>query len=409
VPENEIITFGCRLNAFESEIIRQAATVAGLTDAVIINTCAVTAEAERQARQAIRRARRQHPDSKIILTGCAAHLAPDRYSAMPEVDLLLDNRAKLKPQSYLPEEASLPTPVEIPPHFAEGSAGRYRAFLEVQQGCDHRCTFCIIPYARDASRSVPIGVIADRARRLVAADYREIVLTGVDLTAYGADLPGKPTLGQMVRRLLAAVPELRRLRLSSLDPAEIDSELWRLVAEEERLMPHMHLSLQAGDDVILKRMKRRHSRGLAIAVAQRVRASRPEVALGADLIAGFPTETEEMFRNTLDLIDECGLAFVHVFPYSIRPGTPASRMPQVSNAVIKERAARLRAAGAAALTAELSNRIGSETDVLIERPGLGRAAFYAAVSFTGPGSPGSLRRMRVVGSSGGELMGVAIQ
>jgi len=407
--DNEIITFGCRLNAFESEVIRQAATTAGLTNAVIVNTCAVTAEAERQARQAIRRTRRQHPDATIVVTGCAAHLSPERYAALPEVDRVLDNRAKLLSQSYLPQEASRSDRVETPPLFAQGPAGRWRAFLEVQQGCDHRCTFCIIPYARGASRSVPMGVIAEHARRLVAADYREIVLTGVDLTAYGADLPGKPTLGQMVRRLLAAVPQLRRLRLSSLDPAEIDTELWRLLAEEERLMPHLHLSLQAGDDVILKRMKRRHSRGDAIAVAQRVRASRPEVALGADLIAGFPTETEEMFRNTIDLIDECGLAFVHVFPYSARPGTPASRMPQLANTVIKERAARLRAAGAAALAAELSTRIGSETNVLIERPGVGRATFYAPVSFMGPDSPGSLRRMRVIGTDGANLMGVAVQ
>ena len=407
--DNEIITFGCRLNAFESEVIRQAATTAGLTNAVIVNTCAVTAEAERQARQAIRRARRQHPDATIVVTGCAAHLSPEHYAALPEVDRVLDNRAKLLSQSYLAQEASHSDRVETPPLFAQGPAGRWRAFLEVQQGCDHRCTFCIIPNARGASRSVPMGVIAEHARRLVAADYREIVLTGVDLTAYGADLPGKPTLGQMVRRLLAAVPQLRRLRLSSLDPAEIDTELWRLLAEEERLMPHLHLSLQAGDDVILKRMKRRHSRGDAIAVAQRVRASRPQVALGADLIAGFPTETEEMFRNTIDLIDECGLAFVHVFPYSARPGTPASRMPQLANAVIKERAARLRAAGATALAAELSTRIGSETDVLIERPGVGRATFYAPVSFTGPDSPGSLRRMRVIGTDGANLMGVAVQ
>ena len=407
--DNEIITFGCRLNAFESEVIRQAATTAGLTNAVIVNTCAVTAEAERQARQAIRRTRRQHPDATIVVTGCAAHLSPERYAALPEVDRVLDNRAKLLSQSYLPQEASRSDRVETPPLFAQGPAGRWRAFLEVQQGCDHRCTFCIIPNARGASRSVPMGVIAEHARRLVAADYREIVLTGVDLTAYGADLPGKPTLGQMVRRLLAAVPQLRRLRLSSLDPGEIDTELWRLLAEEERLMPHLHLSLQAGDDVILKRMKRRHSRGDAIAVAQRVRASRPEVALGADLIAGFPTETEEMFRNTIDLIDECGLAFVHVFPYSARPGTPASRMSQLANAVIKERAARLRAAGAAALAAELSTRIGSETDVLIERPGVGRAAFYALVSFTGPDNPGSLRRMRLIGADGDNLMGVAVQ
>jgi threonylcarbamoyladenosine tRNA methylthiotransferase MtaB len=407
--DNEVITFGCRLNAFESEVIRHAAAAAGLTGAVIVNTCAVTAEAERQARQAIRRARRRHPDARIVVTGCAAHLSPERYAALPEVDRVLDNQAKLWSQSYLPEEAALPDPIEIAPHLVDGFEGKCRAFLQVQQGCDHRCTFCVIPYARGASRSVPMGVIADQARCLVAADYREIVLTGVDLTAYGTDLPGGPSLGQMVRRLLAAVPELRRLRLSSLDPAEFDAELWRLLAEEERLMPHLHLSLQAGDDLILKRMKRRHSRGEAIAVAKRAREVRPEVALGADLIAGFPTETEEMFRHSIDLIGECGLAFVHVFPYSVRAGTPAARMPQLPGAVIKERAARLRVTGEAALTAELSARVGSETDVLIERPGMGRAPFYAAVSFTGPGEAGTVRRMRLIGASGPNLIGAAVQ
>ena len=407
--DNEVITFGCRLNAFESEVIRRAAAAAGLTGAVIVNTCAVTAEAERQARQAIRRARRRHPDARIVVTGCAAHLSPERYAALPEVDRVLDNQAKLWPQSYLPEEAALPDPIETAPYLVDGFEGKCRGFLQIQQGCDHRCTFCIIPHARGASRSVPMGVIADQARRLVASDYREIVLTGVDLTAYGTDLPGRPSLGQMVKRLLAAVPELRRLRLSSLDPAEIDAELWRLLAEEERLMPHLHLSLQAGDDIVLKRMKRRHSRGEAIAVTRRARDLRPEVAFGADLIAGFPTETEEMFQHTLDLIGECGLTFVHVFPYSVRAGTPAARMPQLPDAVIKERAARLRAAGEAALAAELSTRVGSETDVLIERPGLGRSAFYAPVSFTGSGDAGSVRRMRLVGVSGRNLIGAALQ
>ena len=407
--ENEVITFGCRLNAFESEVIRRAAAAAGLTGAVIVNTCAVTAEAERQARQAIRRARRQHPEARIVVTGCAAHLSPERYAALPEVDRVLDNQAKLLPQSYLPENAALPDPIETAPHLVDGFEGKCRAFLQVQQGCDHRCTFCIIPYARGASRSVPMGIIADQARRLVAADYQEIVLTGVDMTAYGTDLPGRPSLGQMVRRLLAAVPELQRLRLSSLDPAEIDAELWRLLDEEERLMPHLHLSLQAGDDLILKRMKRRHSRDQAVAVAQHARALRPEVALGADLIAGFPTETEEMFGRTLDLIGECGLAFVHVFPYSMRAGTPAARMPQLPGAVIKERAVRLRAAAEAALTAELSARVGSETDVLIERPGMGRAPFYAAVIFTTRGAVGTVQRMRLIGASGRNLIGAAVQ
>src|SRR5882672_2266728 len=350
MPETEIITFGCRLNAFESEVIRRAAAAAGLTGAVIVNTCAVTAEAERQARQAIRRARRRYPEASIIVTGCAADIAPERYAALPEVDRVLDNRAKLRPQSYLQGEVAPADLAETAAHLVDGFEGKSRAFLQVQQGCDHRCTFCIIPYARGPSRSVPMGLVADQARRLVASGYREIVLTGVDLTAYGGDLPGTPNLGQLVRRLLAAVPELERLRLSSLDPAEIDAELWRLLAEERRLMPHLHLSLQSGDDLILKRMKRRHSRAEAIAVARHARALRPEVALGADLIAGFPTETEEMFRRSLDLVAECGLAFVHVFPYSARPGTPAARMPQLPNAHVKERAARLRLAGQAALT-----------------------------------------------------------
>src|SRR5689334_2384815 len=409
MQDNEVITFGCRLNAFESEAIRRATATAGLRNTIIVNTCAVTAEAERQARQAIRRARRRHPSAKIFVTGCAAHLSPGAYAALPEVDRVLDNKAKLLPQGYLTEEGARFDPTETAPHLADGFEGKCRAFLEVQQGCDHRCTFCVIPYARGASQSVPMGVIVDRARRLLKADYRELVLTGVDLTAYGADLPGKPALGQMVRRLLAGVPELRRLRLSSLDPVEIDEELWRLLAEEERLMPHLHLSLQAGDDLILKRMKRRHSRDQAVAVAQRAPELRPEVALGADLIAGFPTETEEMFRHTLDLIGECRLAFVHVFPYSMRAGTPAARMPQLPGAVVKERAARLRAAGQAAYAAELSARIGSETDVLIERPGMGRAAFYAPVSFTGSGDAGSVRRMRLIGAGGRDLIGAAIQ
>ena len=409
MSETEIITFGCRLNAFESEVIRRAAAAAGLRDAVIVNTCAVTAEAERQARQAIRRARRMHPEATIIVTGCAAELAPERYAALPEVNRVLGNRAKLRPQSYLPEGLASVDLAETAGHLVDGFAGKSRAFLQVQQGCDHRCTFCIIPYARGPSRSVPIGRVAGQARRLVAAGYREIVLTGVDLTAYGADLPGTPILGQMVRRLLAAVPELERLRLSSLDPAEIDVALWDLLAGEKRLMPHLHLSLQAGDDLILKRMKRRHSRAEAIAVAGRARALRPEVALGADLIAGFPTETEDMFRRSLDLLAECGLAFVHVFPYSARPGTPAARMPQLPNPLVKERAARLRAAGEAALAAELSSRVGSETDVLIERPGIGRAEFYAAVRFAAAGDPGSVRRMRLVGSNGKSLAGVSVQ
>src|SRR6516162_6710580 len=439
--DNEVITFGCRLNSFESEVIRHAAAAAGLTGAVIVNTCAVTAEAERQARQAIRRARRRHPAARIIVTGCAADIAPELYAGMPEVDGVLDNRAKLQVASYVlgPPASPQPSPplgaerelfgqplLPSPPlaqregtdraSDGDGEVGAStvpqstsRAYLQVQQGCDHRCTFCVIPYARGPSLSVPMGVIADQTRRLVAAGYREIVLTGVDLTAYGADLPGKPSLGHMARRLLAAVPELERLRLSSLDPAEIDGELWQLLAENPRLMPHLHLSFQAGDDLILKRMKRRHSRAEAIAVARRARALRPEVALGADLIAGFPTETEDMFRRSLDLVAECGLAFVHVFPYSARHGTPAARMPPVPDPVIKERAAQLRAAGAAALAAELASRVGGETDVLIECPGKGRAEFYAAVDFTAPAAIGAVRPMRLIDSNRNSLVGVPVQ
>ncbi len=409
MAENEIITFGCRLNIFESEVIRRAAAAAGLNGAVIVNTCAVTAEAERQARQAIRRARRNHPEARIIVTGCAAEIAPERYAAMPEVDHVLDNRAKLRARSYLPAEAETGDLDETAARLVDGFEGRARAFVQVQQGCDHRCTFCIIPYARGPSRSVPMGMIAEQARRLVGAGYREIVLTGVDLTAYGADLPGAPSLGQMARRLLAAVPELERLRLSSLDPVEIDEELWRLLADEPRLMPHLHLSLQAGDDLILKRMKRRHSRADAIAVARHARALRPELALGADLIAGFPTETEDMFRRSLELIAECGLAFVHVFPYSPRPGTPAAHMPPVAAVVVKERAARLRAAGAAALARELGSRVGSETDVLIERQGMGRAAFFAQVGLAASSAVGSVRRVRLVDSTAHSLIGALVE
>jgi threonylcarbamoyladenosine tRNA methylthiotransferase MtaB len=426
-PRNniEIVTFGCRLNAFESDVMRRLTAEAGLRDAVIVNTCAVTAEAERQARQAIRRARREHPNARIIVTGCAATLAPDRYAALPEVDLVLDNTAKLRPDSYaiaphpspLPaggereNVAQSPTRVPSPRPWGKGQGegqGRARAYLQVQQGCDHRCTFCIIPYARGPSRSVSLDRIIAEARALLAAGYREIVLTGVDLTAYGADLPEKPTLGQMVRRLLAAIPELPRLRLSSLDPSEIDGDLWDALADEPRLMPHLHLSLQSGDDLILKRMKRRHSRAQAIAAARRAHGLRPDIALGADLIAGFPTETEEMFRRTLDIVAECGIAFVHVFPYSPRPGTPAARMPQLDPALVKERAARLRAAGVAALKTELLSRIGRDSDVLIEAPGRGRADCYAAVRFDAALDPGTVARMRFAAAAADALVGVSV-
>jgi threonylcarbamoyladenosine tRNA methylthiotransferase MtaB len=406
----EIVTFGCRLNAFESDLIRRAAGAAGLEDAVIVNTCAVTAEAERQARQAIRRARREHPGARIIVTGCAATLTPSRYAAMQEVDAVLDNDAKLRAESYA---LAVPRPNPLPAGGERGygaqrleGEGRHRArvYLQVQQGCDHRCTFCIIPYARGPSRSVPVDTVIREARHLVESGAREIVLTGVDLTAYGADLPGLPNLGQMVRLLLDGVPDLPRLRLSSLDPSEIDEALWATIAGEPRLMPHLHLSLQAGDDLILKRMKRRHTRVQAIAAARRARMLRPEVAIGADLIAGFPTEDTAMFRNSLDLVEECGIAFLHVFPYSPRPGTPAARMPSVAPEIVRERAALLRAAGAASLHRDLGARVGSIGDVLVEKPGSGRAAFYAPVDCP-PGIAG-IARMRFTGVAGGKLVGV---
>jgi threonylcarbamoyladenosine tRNA methylthiotransferase MtaB len=412
----EIITFGCRLNAFESELIRRAAGEAGLDNAVIVNTCAVTAEAERQARQAIRRARREYPGARIIVTGCAATLTPAHYAAMPEVDAVLDNTAKLKTESYVPlahlrgresvwsgDARHLP-----PPQAGEGRGGglmpvRTRAYLQVQQGCDHRCTFCIIPYARGPSRSVPVASVIEQAREMVSVGTQEIVLTGVDLTAYGADLPDSPGLGTLARRLLDAVPELPRLRLSSLDPSEIDDGLWALLADEPRLMPHLHLSLQAGDDLILKRMKRRHSSAQTIDTVRRARALRPDVAIGADLIAGFPTEDEAMFRNSLNLVAECGIAFLHVFPYSPRLGTPAARMPAVAPELVRERAARLRAAGAAALAAELASRIGTTGEVLIEKPGSGRAAFYAPVDCAL--EIAGIRKLRFAGVTGGRLLG----
>jgi threonylcarbamoyladenosine tRNA methylthiotransferase MtaB len=414
----EVITFGCRLNAYESEIIAREARAADLDDAVIVNTCAVTAEAERQARQAIRKARRTRPDARIVVTGCAAQIDPAKWAAMPEVDRVLGNREKLTRDAYDGAEARRADPFghekilvndifaarETAAHLIGGFEGRARAFVQVQNGCDHRCTFCIIPYGRGASRSVPLGPIVAEARALVAAGYNEIVLTGVDITAYGADLPGQPTLGAMARRLLAQVPELKRMRLTSLDPVEIDEALWRLIAEEPRLMPHLHLSLQAGDDLILKRMKRRHSRAEAIAVCERARLLRPGIAFGADLIAGFPTENAAMFRNTLGLIEDCGLAYLHVFPYSERPGTPASRMPQVPAGERKARAATLRQAGDAALARFLAGQVGAAVEALVEAPGRGRTEHYAPIRIPGETAAGALIEARVAAATATTLI-----
>ena len=404
----EIITFGCRLNAFESEVIRRAAGEAGLDNAVIVNSCAVTAEAERQTGQAIRRARRARPDARIVVAGCAAQIHPERYAAMAEVDQVLGNQEKLSAASYAAGRrvavGDMTQLRETAAHLIEGFEGRARGFVEVQQGCDHRCTFCIIPLGRGPSRSVPLGEIVRQVRALVDGGYREIVLTGVDLTGFGGDLPGQPSLGQLCRRLLALVPELARLRLSSLDPAEIDADLWRLVAEEPRLMPHLHLSLQAGDDLILKRMKRRHLRADALAVAARARELRPGIALGADLIAGFPTEDEAMFERSLALIEDCGLAFVHVFPYSARSRTPAARMPQVPAPVRKQRAAALRMRGRQATACFLASRLGSEERVLVEEPGRGHGESFAEVRFAG-GQAGEIARVAIEGQRDGRLIG----
>jgi len=385
--EPHIKTFGCRLNFYESEVMRSHAKKAGLNDAIIFNTCAVTKEAERQAGQAIRRARRENPDARIIVTGCAAQIDPDKYGSMVEVDQVIGNDLKLKSESWgiEPQEAKIlvndiMSVKETAGHLIEGFEDKSRAFLQVQNGCDHRCTFCIIPYGRGNSRSVPIGVIAEQVRALVEQGYNEIVFTGVDVTSYGGDLPGNPTLGQMIRRVLALVPELPRVRLSSLDPVEIDDDMWRLIAEEPRFMPHLHLSLQAGDDMILKRMKRRHLRQDVIDVCNRARDLRPDMAFGADIIAGFPTESEKMFQNSLNIVEECDITYLHVFPYSEREGTPAAR---ISNSVPvperKERAARLRELGDKQLQSLLQRNIGKEMSVLIEKGGVGRAENFLGI------------------------------
>ncbi|MBM3600054.1 MAG: tRNA (N(6)-L-threonylcarbamoyladenosine(37)-C(2))-methylthiotransferase MtaB [Alphaproteobacteria bacterium] len=408
----EVITFGCRLNAYESEVIRVQAASAGLADTVIVNTCAVTGEAERQARQTIRRLRRERPKARIVVTGCAAQIDPAGFAAMPEVDRVIGNAEKLSAESFMPEQTQriavndIMSVKETASHLiagfaGPGFAGRARAFVQVQQGCDHRCTFCIIPFGRGNSRSVPMGEIVSQTRLLVARGCREIVLTGVDLTAYGADLPGRPSLGQMVRRLLAQVPDLARLRLSSLDPVEVDDDLFRLIAAEERLMPHLHLSLQAGDDMVLKRMKRRHSRADAVDLCRRLRGLRSDIVFGADLITGFPTETAAMFASTLDLVDECDLTFLHVFPYSQRKGTSAARMPQVPVAERRERARRLRAVGAAALQRHLRSQLGAIVDVLIEENGQGHTRHYAPITVvdaagaSAPLQPGAIVAARV--------------
>jgi len=413
----EVVTFGCRLNAAESEVIRREAERAGLSDTVVVNTCAVTAEAVRQARQTIRALRRDRPQAKIVVTGCAAQTEPQTFAAMAEADGVLGNAEKLSTAAWARARAGFglgDTPKaivndimavrETAPHLIEAFEGRTRAFVQVQNGCDHRCTFCIIPYGRGNSRSVPIGAVVDDVRRLVANGYCEVVLTGVDITSYGADLPGTPRLGRLVKQILKHVPQLKRLRLSSIDSVEADADLLDAFAGDARLMPHLHLSLQAGDDLILKRMKRRHSRNDAIAFCEAVRRLRPDVAFGADLIAGFPTETEPMFQNSLDLVDACGLTHLHVFPYSARPGTPAARMPQLARGLVKERAHRLRERGAVALRRHLDAEVGATHRVLMESEERGRTEQFTQVKLAMPAAPGTIIDLKIAAHDGRQLL-----
>jgi len=414
----EVINFGCRLNAAESETVRRHAEAAGLADAVIINSCAVTAEAVRQARQAIRRVARERPGVRVIVTGCAAQTEPATFAAMPEVDRVLGNASKTAPATWVETKRALDFGIggeekvkiddlaavhETALHLVDGFEGRARAFVQVQNGCDHRCTFCIIPYGRGPSRSVPAGEVVAQIRRLVDNGYSEVVLTGVDLTAWGADLPGKPRLGALVRAILRHLPELPRLRISSIDPVEIDGDFLRALAEEERLMPHLHLSLQAGDDLILKRMRRRHLRADAVAFCADARRLRPGIVFGADLIAGFPTEAEAHFRNSLALIDDCGLTFLHVFPFSARAGTPAAKMPQLGRGYAKERARRLREKGETALRRHLASEVGRRRKVLVERTS-GRTEHYAEVRLDRPAAPGSIQDVFIAGHDGRRLI-----
>jgi threonylcarbamoyladenosine tRNA methylthiotransferase MtaB len=418
----EVVTFGCRLNAFESEVIRHEAERAGLSDTIVINSCAVTNEAVAQARQSIRRLKRERPQARIVVTGCAAQTQPDMFAEMAEVDRVVGNDDKMRPEAWRAAGTALGAGAsfgiehsekiavsdimsvrEMAPHLLEGfQNGLPRVFVQVQNGCDHRCTFCIIPYGRGNSRSVPMGEVVAQVRALAERGHAEIVLTGVDLTSYGADLPGTPKLGQLTKQILRHVPEVKRLRISSIDSIEVDRDLLDVIADDERLMPHLHLSLQSGDDLILKRMKRRHSRADAIEFCAQVRRLRPDIALGADIIAGFPTETEDMFTRSLDLVEECDLSFLHVFPYSKRPGTPAARMPQVAGDAIKARARRLRASGEAALQRRLESEVGATRQVLIESATQGRTEHFLPVAIADE-TPGAVLTLVMRGQDGARL------
>ena len=407
-------TLGCRLNTYETEAMKELAGQAGLENAVVVNTCAVTSEAVRKARQEIRRLRRENPGARLIVTGCAAQTEPETFAAMDEVDAVIGNAEKMRPETWAGLSGDFGTePVQVDDimsvtetagHLIDGFGTRSRAYVQVQNGCDHRCTFCIIPYGRGNSRSVPAGVVVDQISRLVGRGYNEVVLTGVDLTSWGADMPGAPRLGDLVMRILRLVPDLARLRISSIDSIEADPALMEAIATEPRLMPHLHLSLQHGDDMILKRMKRRHLRDDAIAFCEEARRLRPEMTFGADIIAGFPTETEAMFDNALSLVEACDLTWLHVFPYSPRPGTPAARMPQVKGPAIRERAARLRAAGEAAVARHVTAQVGRTHRVLMESPGMGRTEQFAEVSFASPQTEGAIVETLIAGHEGARLI-----
>ncbi len=409
-------TLGCRLNAYETEAMKELAAAAGLERAVIVNTCAVTAEAVRKAKQEIRRLRRENPDATLIVTGCAAQTEAETFAAMPEVSRVIGNTEKMRAATWAalagPDLIGLTERIQVDDimsvtetagHLIDGF-GRHRAYVQVQNGCDHRCTFCIIPYGRGNSRSVPAGVVVDQIKRLVDKGFLEVVLTGVDLTSWGADLPGAPRLGDLVMRILKLVPDLARLRISSIDSIEVDENLMATIATEPRLMPHLHLSLQAGDDMILKRMKRRHLRADAIRFCEDARRLRPDMIFGADIIAGFPTETEPMFENSLKLIEDCGLTFLHVFPFSPRKGTPAARMPQVKGPEIRARAARLRAAGAAQLQRHLAAQIGQTHRILTEGPRMGRTEQFTEVAFCADQPEGQIVTARVRGTIDTQLL-----
>jgi threonylcarbamoyladenosine tRNA methylthiotransferase MtaB len=409
-------TLGCRLNSYETQAMKELSAQAGMGDAVVVNTCAVTAEAVRKARQEIRKLKRDNPEARMIVTGCAAQIEPQTFAAMDEVDLVLGNTEKMDPATWSGLAGNfigdtekvivddIMSVTETAQHLIDGFGTRSRAYVQVQNGCDHRCTFCVIPYGRGNSRSVPAGVIVDQIKRLVQSGFNEVVLTGVDLTSWGADLPSEPKLGDLVARILKLVPDLPRLRISSIDSIEVDEALMGAIATEPRLMPHMHLSLQAGDNMVLKRMKRRHLRDDAIRFCEDAKALRPDMTFGADIIAGFPTETEEMFENSLKLVDECDLTWLHVFPYSPRPGTPAAKMPQVNGRAIKDRAARLRRLGARRVTRHLEQQIGHTHHILMENPRMGRTAQFAEVRFETDQPEGQIVTRTIKGVAGNQLV-----